>query len=98
MFYFSRKLRLNIGKKSGYLVHCPMYFWRRRRDFFRFYVTKPAKSVNSRDWTGLLIQGINPDHFILWHPSMIAGAESTIAGAELSIGGTEGHPKSTYTN
>ena len=33
---------------------------------------------------------------MLWHPSMIAGAESTIAGAELSIGGggAEGHPKS----
>ena len=46
------------------------------------------------DWTALLIQRIDPDHFILWHPSMIAGAESTIAGAELSIGGgTEGHPK-----
>ena len=74
-----------------------MYFWRRRRDFFsRFYVTKPVKSVNSRDWTGLLMQWIDPDHFILRHPSMIAGAESTIAGAELNIGGggSEGHPKS----
>ena len=40
------------------------------------------------------MQRIDPDHFILWHPSMIAGAESTIAGAELSIGGAEGHPKS----
>ena len=66
-----------------------------------FYVTKPVKSVNSRDWTGLLIQRIDPDYFILWHPSMIAGAESTIAGAEstiagaeLSIGVAEGHPKS----
>ena len=70
--------------------------------FFRFYDTEPVKSVNSRDWTGLLIQHIDPDHFILWHPSMIAGAESTIAGAELSIGGAEGHPKSiqigTYAN
>ena len=46
------------------------------------------------NWTGLLIQRIDPDHFILWHPSMIAGAESTIAGAELSIGVAEGHPKS----
>ena len=66
------------------------------RFFSRFYVTKPVKSVNSRDWTGLLIQRIDPYHFILWHPSMIAGAESTIAGAELSIGGgggAEGHPK-----
>ena len=72
-----------------------MNFWRRRRDFSHFYVTKPVKSLNSRDWTGLLIQRIDPDHFILRHPSMIAGAESTIAGAELSIGGGgEGHPKS----
>ena len=65
------------------------------RFFNRIYVTRPVKSVNYRDWTGLLIQRIDPDHFILWHPSMIAGAESTIAGAELSIGGgAEGHPKS----
>ena len=62
--------------------------------FCRLYVTNSVKSVNSRDRTGLLIQRIDPDHFILWHPSMIAGAESTIAGAELSIGGAEGHPKS----
>ena len=68
-----------------------MYFWRRRRDFFSFL---PVKSVNSRDWTGLLIQRIDPDYFILWHPSMIAGAESTIAGAELSIGGPRATPKS----
>ena len=70
--------------------------------FSRFYVTKPLKSFISRDWTGLLIQRIDPDHFILWHPSMIAGAESTIAGAELSIGGGggggEGHPKSIQIN
>ena len=52
-----------------------------------FNVTKPVKLVNSRGWAGLLIQWIDPDHFILWHPSMITGAESTIAGAELSIGG-----------
>ena len=39
------------------------------------------------DWDGLLIQRIDPDHSILWHHSMIAGAESTIEGAELSIGG-----------
>ena len=66
-----------------------------RRFFSRFYVTKPVKSINSRDWTGLLIQRIDPGLFMLWHPSMIAGAESTIAGAELSIGGgAEGHPKS----
>ena len=30
---------------------------------------------------------------MLWHPSMIAGAESTIAGAELSIGGPRATPK-----
>ena len=64
--------------------------------FSTFFVTKPGKSVNSRDWTGLLIKRIDPDHFILWHPSMIAGAESTIAGAELSIGGPRATPK--YTN
>ena len=70
-----------------------MHFWRRKRDFFWFYVTKPVKSVNSRDWTGLLTQRIDPDHFILWHPSVIAGTESTIAGAELSIGGPRATPK-----
>ena len=67
------------------------------RFFSRFHVTKPVKSVNSRNWTGLLIQGNDPDHFILLHPSMTAGAESTIAGAELSIGVAEGHPQK-YTN
>ena len=67
---------------------------RRRRDFFWFYVTKPVKSVNFRDWTGLLTQRIDPDHFVLWHPSVIARAESTIAGAELSIGGGGG-PRAT---
>ena len=70
-----------------------MYFWRRKARFSRFHVTKPVKSVNSRDWTGLLIQRIDPDHFILRHPSMTAGAESTIAGAELSIGGPRATPK-----
>ena len=70
-----------------------MYFWRHRRDFFSFYVTKPVNSVNSRDWTGLLTQRIDPDHFILWHPSVIARVESTIAGTELSIGGPRATPK-----
>ena len=46
-----------------------------------------------------IIQRIDPDHFILWHPSVIVGAESTIAGAELSIciGGGRGPPPK-YTN
>ena len=56
-----------------------MYFWRRRRDFCRFYVTKPAKSVNSRDWRGIpgqIDQRLTPSYFkkiwnlvygVVWH-------------------------------
>ena len=65
-----------------------MFFWRRRRDFFSsLYVTKPVKSVNSRDWTGLLTQRIDPDHFMLWHPSVIAGPRAPLRGPNSALGG-----------
>ena len=65
------------------------------------YLCLTQYNTTRLDWTGLLIQWIDPvpDHSIFRHPSMIAGAEAREHhyGAERSMGGGRG-PSQNYTN
>ena len=83
LVYFNWKLRLFLAPQGRFILS---FLWHKTSKISQFWSILIQFNSDS-DWTGLLIQRIDPDNFIRWHPSMIAGAESTIAGVELSIGG-----------